>query len=291
MSGDGTPGGGVDGDADPPFEPRVALASLSGRSDAAWARAGGEHAGAAFLGGIALDEPTREAAREMLDREREEFLPADPLEFVDSQLAALAETPIRPAFNVRASSPDPVREVAAVCRDHDAILEINAHCRQEEMCAAGAGESLLREPERLCEYVRAAAGTGATVSLKCRTELDGVDLPAVAARASDAGADVIHVDAMDSEGVVAEVVAAADAAVVANNGVRDRATVREYLACGADAVSVGRPSDDPTVLRRVRRAVDEWFDGAEADRRDGAAAGPRDGGEGRAGTTPGGPKP
>jgi TIM-barrel protein len=280
----------MSGSEDSLFTPRVALASLSGRSDAAWARAGSEFAGAAFLGGIALDEPTRAAARSLVDREREEFLPADPLEFVDDQLAALADTPIRPAFNVRASSPGPVREAAAVCRDRNAIVEINAHCRQDEMCAAGAGESLLREPDRLCEYVRAAAGTDATVSLKCRTELDGVDLPAVAARASDAGADLIHVDAMDSEGVVAEVVAATDAAVVANNGVRDRATVREYLACGADAVSVGRPSDDPRVLRRVRRAVDEWFDGAEADRRDGAGAGPRSGDEDWAETT-GGPKP
>jgi tRNA-dihydrouridine synthase len=70
---------------------------------------------------------------------------------------------------------------------------------------------------------------------------------------------------MDSEGIVAAVVAACpDAFVVANNGVRDRRTVREYLACGADAVSVGRPSDDPRVLRRVRGAVDEWFADGEA---------------------------
>jgi tRNA-dihydrouridine synthase len=47
--------------------------------------------------------------------------------------------------------------------------------------------------------------------------------------------------------------------LVANNGVRDRPTVREYLKYGADAVSVGRPSDDPRVLSRVHEAVDEWF--------------------------------
>jgi len=35
--------------------------------------------------------------------------------------------------------------------------------------------------------------------------------------------------------------------------------VREYLEYGADAVSVGRPSDDPRVLRRVREATDAWF--------------------------------
>ena len=45
------------------FRPRVALASLSGEADAQWARAGAAHVGCAFLGGIALDESTRAAAR------------------------------------------------------------------------------------------------------------------------------------------------------------------------------------------------------------------------------------
>jgi TIM-barrel protein len=245
---------------DPPFQPRVAAASLSGEADASWARDAAPYVGCAFLGGIALDGSTREAARGLLDRDREEFLPEDPVTFVDDQLAALADAPLRPAFNVRAASPEPVGAAAEVCAEHDAILEINAHCRQDEMCRAGAGESLLREPERLAAQVRAATDAGAAASVKCRTEIPGVDLPAVCRRASEAGADLFHVDAMDSEGVVAEVVAACpDAFVVANNGVRDRRTVREYLSYGADAVSVGRPSDDPAVLRRVRAATDKWF--------------------------------
>jgi TIM-barrel protein len=256
------------------FEPRVAVASLSGEADADWARAAAPHVGCAFLGGIALDGPTRAAARRMLDRDCTEFLPEDPLAFVDDQLGALADAPLRPAFNVRAADPGPVAEAAAVCAEHDAVLEVNAHCRQDEMCAAGAGESLLRDPDRLAAQVRAASDAGATVSLKCRAELDGVALPAVCRRAHEAGADVLHVDAMDSEGIVAAVVAACpDAFVVANNGVRDRRTVREYLACGADAVSVGRPSDDPRVLRRVREAVDEWFAGGRPDARRPATGG------------------
>ena len=254
------------------FEPRVALASLSGRSDADWAAAASEYAGAAFLGGIALDDPTREAARRMTDRDREEFLPADPVAFVDEQLAALtaADGDVRGGFNVRAGSADPIGAVARVCADRGAMLELNAHCRQEEMCAAGAGESLLRDPDRLCEQVEVATRAGADVSVKVRAELDGVDLPDIARRIADAGATAIHVDAMDSEGVIAEVVDAADLFVIANNGVRDGATVREYLAYGADAVSVGRPSDDPAVLGRVRDATEAWF----ADR--GATEGDRE---------------
>ncbi|AQL44127.1 dihydropyrimidine dehydrogenase [Halorientalis sp. IM1011] len=243
------------------FRPRVALASLSGESDAEWAAAGSEYAGAAVLGGIALDEPTREAARELVDRDRTEFLPADPVAFVDEQLAALSDVPIQSGFNARTTEMTPLRDVARVCRDRDAFVEINAHCRQDEMCAAGAGESLLRDPDRLCEQVREAAETGAAVSVKVRTEVPGVDLPALAERAEAAGADAVHVDAMDSESVVGEVAAATGLFVIANNEVRDRESVREYLDYGADAVSVGRPSDEPAVLERVREATRAWFAG------------------------------
>ncbi|WP_423744740.1 tRNA-dihydrouridine synthase (plasmid) [Haladaptatus sp. SPP-AMP-3] len=241
------------------FEPRVALASLSGESDADWARTASKHVGAAFLGGIALDDETRKAARQLVSRERNEFLPDDPVSFVDEQLAALADVPVRPGINVRSATLPPIRAVGDVCERHGAILELNAHCRQEEMCAVGAGQSLLRDADRLCQQVRAATETGATVSVKVRTEVPGVNLPRVARRAADAGADVVHIDAMDSEHVVADVADATDCFLVANNGVRDGKTVVEYLDHGADAVSVGRASDKPEVLSRVCRTTDEWF--------------------------------
>ncbi|QDX41709.1 tRNA-dihydrouridine synthase [Salarchaeum sp. JOR-1] len=243
------------------FEPRVALASLSGAADAAWARAASEYAGLAFLGGLALDDATRTAAREMVaDRDRTEFLPDDPIDFLASELDRVADAPVRGGFNVRTTTLTPLRAAARECAARDAVLEVNAHCRQSEMCAAGAGESLLRNAARLAEQVAAASDEGATVSVKVRAEVEGVDLPALAARLDAAGADCLHVDAMDSESVIRDVRASFDGFLVANNGVRDRETVREYLDYGADAVSVGRPSDDPRVLARVNDAVREWFD-------------------------------
>ncbi|ELY66239.1 tRNA-dihydrouridine synthase [Natronococcus jeotgali] len=243
------------------FEPPLALASLSGEADADWARAGADYAGAAFLGGIALDADSRAAAREMVaDRDRNEFLPADPLAFVDAQLAALEDVPIRPGFNVRSATPEPVVDAARICRDRGAVLEINAHCRQDELCAVGCGETLLRDADRLAAYVARAAGTGAVVGVKVRAEIPGVDLPALATALEDAGASFLHVDAMDTESTIADVVAATDLYVIANNGVRGDETVREYAAHGADAVSVGRPSDDPAVLERVSEAVERRLD-------------------------------
>lgn len=248
------------------FSPRVALASLSGAADAAWARDASEYAGCAFLGGISLDEPTRAAARALVARDREEFLPPDPVAFVDEQLTAAADLPMTLGFNVRTTTLGPLREAARACADRGALLEVNAHCRQAELCAAGAGETLLRDAERLCEQVAAADDAGATVSVKVRAEVNGADLPALARRLDGAGASALHVDAMDSERVIEDVADAFDGFVIANNGVRDRTTVEEYLAYGADAVSVGRPSDDPVVLARVRRAVEDWFADGPRDR-------------------------
>ncbi len=240
------------------FSPRVALASLSGEADADWARAAADHVGCAFLGGIALDGPTREAARAMTDRDRSEFLPEDPTAFIDAQLDVLADVPLRGAFNVRSATHAPIERAAEVCRDYDSILELNAHCRQTEMCRAGAGESLLRDPDALARQIRTAAGTGAAVSVKIRAEVDGVDLPELASRIEDAGADAIHVDAMDSEFIVADIADETDLFVIANNGVRGRATAAEYFEYGADAVSVGRSSDDPEVLDAVHETADDW---------------------------------
>ncbi|MFB6300292.1 MAG: tRNA-dihydrouridine synthase [Halobacteriales archaeon] len=242
------------------FDPPVAIASLSGRSDAEWALAVEEYIGAAFLGGLAIDARSREAARKMCERGREEFLPTDPIAFMADQFEALTDASLQPAFNVRSTTLDPVREAAACCARHDAIIEINAHCRQEELCAVGCGETLLADTDRLCATVAAAATADAPVSVKVRTEVPGVDLVETARRIATAGADMIHVDAMDSEPMIATVVdAASDLVVIANNGVRDTRTVREYLDYGADAVSVGRPSDDPQVLEAVRDAAVDWF--------------------------------
>lgn len=247
----------------PPFQPPLALASLSGQSDATWARAGAEYAGAAFLGGIAIDEPTRNAARRMVQRDRDEFLPPDPVSFVETEFEALASVPIQPAINVRTTTIEPLLRLARVCREYDAILEVNAHCRQEEMCATGAGQSLLSDTDALATQVNAASNRGVRVSAKVRTEVPDVDLCEVGKAVSDAGGEILHVDAMDSEEVVADIVDETDLTVVANNGVRDHETVTEYLDYGADAVSVGRPSDNPRVLARVHEAVRQWFESAK----------------------------
>lgn len=247
------------------FQPRIVAASLSGESDAEWAKAARPFVGGAILGGIALDEQSRTAARTMVrDRDRTEFLPPDPHGFIERELGALADVPITTGFNVRSTTREPIIHAGEICSRYDSILEINAHCRQPELCTVGCGESLLKATDRLCSFVGAAAETGVTVSVKVRAEVDGVDLIDTARRVVAAGARILHVDAMDSESVIRDLTTApVDAFVIANNGVRGPTSVAEYFAFGADAVSVGRPSTNPRVLSRVHDATERWWNHRE----------------------------
>jgi TIM-barrel protein len=165
---------------------RLWLASLSGEADAAWAKARAGHADIAFLGRIALDAKSRAAARALVARSHSEFLPPAPLSFVDKQLSALTEVPLVGAINVRSAQVGPVREAASVAANHGPVVEINAHCRQAELCAIGCGESLLADSARLCEHVAAAAATGATTCVELRAEVPGVDLAETTRRIAEA---------------------------------------------------------------------------------------------------------
>lgn len=239
------------------FDPPLALASLSGRSNAAWANAVVDHIGAAFLGGIAIDDRSQRAASALVDRGREEFLPDDPIEFIDDQLCRLDGMPITVGWNVRTTSVDALEMAADVCQHHDALLEINAHCRQEELCAIGCGEHLLSDTDRLCSYVQAATGQGVDTGVKVRAEIDDVDLPKLCEAIDDAGASFVHVDTMDTESVIADVAAADHSlSVIANNGVRSERTARMFFDYGADALSIGRPSTEPAAVKRISMAVD-----------------------------------
>lgn len=242
-----------------PFEPRLAVASLSGVADAEWAGNVAATVGCAMLGGLAIDRPTRTAAKALRGRGRAEFLPADLPAFVDRQLSAAGSLDLRPALNVRATELDRLDEVAAQCGRHGAAIELNAHCRQSEMCATGAGEQLMREPDRLYEQV-AVASARTTTSVKLRAGVAGVALPELVAGLEAAGASWVHVDVMDSPEVIERLASTDGPALIANNGVRDAASARCYLRRGADAVSVGRASDDPRLLARVAAAISEWFD-------------------------------
>ncbi|NJD76689.1 MAG: methanogenesis marker 9 domain-containing protein [Candidatus Methanoperedens sp.] len=228
----------------------IALASMAGITDSKFA-SGFTHAGLIILGGYNLDQETNDAARKEIERGRKEFVSDNPMGFLKTELEAASKpgtpgTPGTPgatiAVNVRAASLEPFLEAADIAKKSGAILEINAHCRQPEMLAVGAGEALLKDLEKLCGYIREIKKTGVVLSIKIRANV--VNDVELAKAIEKAGADIIHIDAMHPQGVdfgaIKRVRNSTGLFIIGNNSVVDFETAKEMFSRGADMVSLAR---------------------------------------------------
>jgi TIM-barrel protein len=174
-------------------------------------------------------------------RGRKEFVSDDPMNFLKQELEVSKDlTTI--AVNLRASSQEPFVHAAHLAKTYGAILEINAHCRQPEMLELGAGEALLRDVPRLCEYIREIKKTGVVLSVKTRANV--VNDVELAKAIEKAGADIIHIDAMHPQGVDIGVIKrirnSTDLFIIGNNSIVDLESAKEMFSRGADMVSVAR---------------------------------------------------
>ncbi|MFZ3384304.1 MAG: methanogenesis marker 9 domain-containing protein [Candidatus Methanoperedens sp.] len=229
----------------------IAVASMAGITDSKFA-SGFANAGLFILGGYNLDKPTNEAARKEIERGRTEFVSDKPMEFLKSELiAAKGYTTI--AVNVRAASIEPFLEAAVLAKEHGAILELNAHCRQPEMVELGSGEALLKDIPHLCEYIREIKKTGVVLSVKIRANV--VNDVELAKAIEKAGADIIHIDAMHPQGVDIGVIKrirnSTNLFIIGNNSITDFESAKEMFCHGADMVSVAR------AVRKNPRIIDQ----------------------------------
>ena len=118
----------------------VAVASMAGIVDADYLLARRDHIGLGFIGGYSIDEPTIEAAKVVAEGDgRKEFLPEDPIAELKVQVAKMEKSDVIPGINLRGSLPDSFSRVAQALGDA-VVYEIDAHCRQPAMIAAGSGE-------------------------------------------------------------------------------------------------------------------------------------------------------
>ena len=230
----------------------IALASMAGITDSKFALRF-KNAGLVILGGYNLDRPTNEAARKEIERGRTEFLSDDPMEFLKTELEAAREINAK-AVNVRAASLEAYVQAAELARKYGAILELNAHCRQPEMIELGAGEALLKDLPRLCEYVKKIKETGVVLSVKTRANV--VNDVELAKAVEKAGADIIHVDAMHPQGVDIGVIKrirnSTSLFIIGNNSIVDFESAKEMFSHGADMVSVARAARSNPLLDRER---------------------------------------
>jgi TIM-barrel protein len=236
----------------------IALAPMGGITNSHFADQFAKDAGLVILGGYNLDAATNQAASEMVKRGREEFISDEPLKLIDNELRSI-KTNSLVAVNVRSSSQEQLIEAARIINDSNAILEIDAHCRQPEMTKIGVGEALLHDLPKLQDIIRKVKATGAIVSVKVRANV--IDNIKMAKAIEDAGADILHIDAMkkgsgaDME-VIRNIRDATRLLLIGNNSVTDFETAKEMFTRGADIVSVGRGViEDPSLITTLVKEV------------------------------------
>jgi TIM-barrel protein len=219
----------------------LVLASMAGLTNSSFAIS--RSVGLAILGGYNLDTATIEAAKELVKKGRSEFAYDEPIPVIENELGVMNTTNMKAGINARSATLEPLLVIAELIRRKGGILELNAHCRQPEMLAVGTGQCLTRDLGKLNEWIREIKLTDVLLSVKVRA---GVVEDIELAKAIDkAGADVIHVDTMDSgAALVKKIRNATTLKIIANNSIVDYDSARKMFSMGADYVSIARAALD-----------------------------------------------
>lgn len=200
------------------------------------------------LGGYSLDEKTIEASRKIIERGRKEFhFELDeiiPHIEKEVNLIKKAYPDVRVSANVRSTTAEPIIEASKI-NDLD-IIEINCHCRQEEITAIGCGQEMLKRPD-LSDYISQIVDNSKTeVSVKIRGNIPDIDTLEVAKVIEDAGATYLHLDAMnpnvfDADWELLENVCSnTNIKVIGNNSIDSAEKIRKMYQCGVYGFSIAR---------------------------------------------------
>ncbi|WP_407356988.1 methanogenesis marker 9 domain-containing protein [Methanolobus sp. WCC5] len=240
------------------FRNPIALAPMGGVTNSSFANEKAKDAGLVIIGGYNLDAATQEAAKAIVERGRGEFVSDEPLDLIESEVKALNEGPVK-CVNVRSTTLEPLIEAARLLKNNDAILELDAHCRQKEMTGIGAGQALLSNLCGLCEWIRKTKETGVILSVKVRANV--VDDIELVKSIEAAGADILHLDAM-KEGagadlkLIKEIRDSTRMFLICNNSVTDIEAAKDMFTRGADMVSVARGVvSDPALISNLVRSI------------------------------------
>ena len=242
----------------------VAIASMAGIVDAAYVLERSNHIGAAFIGGYSIDQPTMDAAKAVTaEGNRKEFVYDDPVEELKKQMALMEKSTVVLGLNLRGSTPESFSAIARSLGE-SVVYEIDAHCRQPAMIAAGCGEHYLKKPGELMAVVRTLKSENVTVSVKIRAGV-AADDRLLARKLWQSGADILHIDLMDfGSAKLRQIRNSCPLMLIANNSINTFDRMREMLSHGADIVSLARKSDTRTLsgldAAITRYAIEEgWY--------------------------------
>ena len=195
-----------------------------------------------------MDAPAIEASKKIIARGRAEFdFPLDEIfTHIQNEVNSIksVHSGVKVSANVRATTPQPIIDVGNI-RDLD-IVEINCHCRQEEILAIGCGQEMLNRPDLFNFISEIVDNVKSEVSVKIRANVEGTDTLEISKLIEDAGADYLHVDAM-KKGVfeadwelLSEICNNVNIKVIGNNSVNSRENLEKMVNTGVDGFSIAR---------------------------------------------------
>ena len=193
-------------------------------------------------------QPTIEASKKIIERGRAEFdFPLDEIfTHIQNEVNSIksVHSGVKVSANVRATTTQPIIDVGNI--ENLDIVEINCHCRQEEILAIGCGQEMLNRPDLSNFISQIVDNVKSEVSVKIRANVEGTDTLEIAKLIEDAGADYLHVDAM-KKGVfeadwelLSEICNNVDIKVIGNNSVNSKENLEKMINTGVDGFSIAR---------------------------------------------------
>ena len=167
------------------------LAGMAGRNNGEFCRKiGNLGVGMVTIGGVSVDSKSIKASVKMVKRGRVEFIFNNLSEFLEENITRAQESGASVCVNIRSASLRGYVRASEIISDFNAVVEINAHCRQREMMDIGAGQSLLDDLSRLREIMETLRESGIPCILKFRgnvkSERDVIET---------VNPDAVHIDA------------------------------------------------------------------------------------------------
>ena len=204
------------------------------------------------IGGYNVDAKTISAGHEILKRGRNEFdiSEEDLISTIEHEVKLIKDKypNIKVSANLRSTAPKPIIVIATKVKDLD-IIEINCHCRQDEIVNIGCGQGMLSDLRKLQDFVLEIVENVRNeqkVSVKIRANVPGVDTLDIAKIIEKAGADYLHIDAMkpgrpyaDLE-LIRKIARETNIFVIGNNSIVDTKSAKKMLDSGASGISIGR---------------------------------------------------
>lgn len=202
----------------------------------------------ATLGGYSLDAPTIEASEKIIRRGRKEFVfPLnETFAHIENEIASIknVHSNVKVSVNVRSTTPQPIIDIGNI--ENLDIVEINCHCRQEEILNVGCGQEMLKRPD-LGDFIsQVVDNVACEVSVKIRANVDGVDNLKIARLIEQAGADYLHIDAMkkgvfDADyNLLENICNNVQIKVIGNNSVNNEVNAQKMIETGVNGFSIAR---------------------------------------------------